>query len=58
MKTKYEVQCMNEAGDFETVKAFNHLSHAISFAQKQKQAGKKTRYVIVDKGRNMVAIRI
>lgn len=58
MKTKYEVQCMNEAGDYEKVKAFNHLSHAISFAEKLKKAGKKTRYVIMDKGRNMVAIRI
>lgn len=49
---------MNGAGDYETVKKFNHLSHAISFAQKLKKAGKKTRYVIVDVGRNMVAIRI
>lgn len=49
---------MNEAGDYETVKEFRHLGHAINFAQRQKQAGKKTRYVIVDVGRNMVAIRI
>lgn len=58
MKTRYRVQCMNEAGDYETVKEFRHLGHAINFAQRQKQAGKKTRYVIVDVGRNMVAIRI
>ena len=58
MKTKYEVRSMNEAGDYVTVRTFKHFSHAINFATQWKKLGKKPQVVIVDVGRNMVAIRI